>query len=198
MGKLYPSKVIQIGVFFLLSASILFETDVYQQKRIQKREMDTVDAFLEQQTLTYSEDAADYVNTKVVNYIAVLEIPKIHLKKGLFAIGDSRNNVDQNIQILKESHFPNEPNGNLILAGHSGIGPSAYFNHLKDLAINDLIYFYYQGVKYTYHLSLSYEMEKTGYFTVPSEPNTLILITCKMDTQKQLVFVASLYKQENI
>ena len=52
-------------------------------------------------------------------YVAVIEILKINLKKGLYSKDSKKNNVN-NIEILKESDMPDIKNGNFILAGHSG------------------------------------------------------------------------------
>ena len=41
-----------------------------------------------------------------VNYIAILEIPKINLKRGLFEKTSPQNNVNKNIYILKETTLP--------------------------------------------------------------------------------------------
>ena len=70
------------------------------------------------------------------NYIAVLEIPTINLKKGLLDIDDKNNNVDKNIEILKGSSMPDQ-GGNLILAAHNGLGRVAYFRNLHKLSILD-------------------------------------------------------------
>ncbi len=194
--------IIKIGVLFILAAAILLKLDSYQNKVEYQKEIQKIETFLEQEKIKQIEDfdKKENILKKPTDYIAVLEIPKIRLKKGLFDINDVRNNVDQNIQIVKNSQFPNERNGNLILAGHSGIGSAVYFNHLNALEIGDTIFLYYHGIKYIYQLSLRYEIEKTGYFTMPenqSEVN-LILITCKMNSHQQLVFISKLQNQETI
>ena len=43
-----------------------------------------------------------------IDYVAVLKIPKIGLEKGLCKRGTYCNNVNRNIQILKESSNPDE------------------------------------------------------------------------------------------
>ena len=52
--------------------------------------------------------------------LAILEIPKIKLKKPLYKVGSKLNNVNKNIEVLHESTMPNHENGSLILASHSG------------------------------------------------------------------------------
>ena len=37
------------------------------------------------------------------NFLAILEIPKINLKKGLYPLNSTLNNVNKNIEVLHES-----------------------------------------------------------------------------------------------
>ncbi len=194
-----------IGIFSILVASILLLTDIFQQQNIKQIEYEKIEQFFIQEGRRNEVDLVEIKNEDIEpetdsNYIAVLEIPKLQLIRGLFDIEEDRNNIEENIQILKESDFPNVENGTMILAGHSGIGKSAYFKHLDNLQIGDLIFLYYQGVKYVYQLSSRYEIEKTGYFQVHKndQKNTLILITCKLKTNLQLVFISELLYQEPI
>ena len=190
-----------IGIASILGACILLSKDIYQQQKLEQIEEQQIEQFLEMDKKTnVEEDIQVREDTKREEvYIAVLEIPKIHFKKGLYDINSSKNNVDETVQILKESDFPNIESGNMILAGHSGIGKSAYFNQLNTLQKGDLIFLYYQGIKYVYQFSNCYEIEKTGYFEVPkNDETTLILITCKMNTNMQLVFISKLIHQKTI
>lgn len=81
------------------------------------------------------------INTE--KYIAVLEIPKINLKRGIYAKNSKLNNVNKNVYLLKESNMPNEEKGNYILAGHSGTAYFSYFKNLPKLDIGDVAYVYY-------------------------------------------------------
>lgn len=124
-------------------------------------------------------------------YIAILEIPVIKLKKGIYAKESNLNTVN-NIKVLKESTFPDIKGGNLILAGHSGIGKYAYFNNLHKLKINDLINLYYKNIKYQFEIISIYEIKKTGKAIIKDNFNTNItLITCK-GIDKQLIIIANL------
>ena len=69
-------------------------------------------------------------STNSLDYIAVLKIPSIGLEKGLVAKDSYYNNVNRNIKILDESDMPDQENGNVILAAHSGNGRTAFFKIL--------------------------------------------------------------------
>jgi len=134
------------------------------------------------------------------NYIGILEIPKINLKRGFLDLNSKYNNVDYNITLIKGSTFPNEQNNNLILAAHSGACSICFFDKLFNLSIGDSAYIYYNNVKYSYKLTNTYEVEKDG--TVPIyrdyEKSVLTLITCtRYSDTKQTVFILELYNKEN-
>ncbi len=152
-----------------------------KQKEIQI-EQQRFDQFFQKNAYAEKEDL----------YIAVIEIPKIHLKKGLFPIHHPQNQVNRNITILKESDMPDQQKGNFILAAHSGIGEVAYFNHLTQLTLGDSIFIYYHGIQYIYQVSQIYDVEKTGYISIDRDIQypTLTMITCKYPTNKQLIVIA--------
>ena len=124
-------------------------------------------------------------------YVAYLEIPKIGFKRGLYDILSPLNNVDDDIAFLKGTEYPNN-NSNTVIIGHSGNSNKAYFNDLKLLAINDIIYFYYNDIKYEFIVSDIYLVNKTGNVDVIKDKDkmTLTLITCYLD-KYQLVIVAN-------
>ncbi len=139
-------------------------------------------------------------NQTKYNYIGVLEIPKINVKRGFLSLDSRYNNVDYNITIIKGSTFPDEENNNLILAAHSGICQVCFFNDLYKLSENDVAYIYYKNVKYYYKIVNIYEVEKDG--TVPIyrdyTKNVLTLITCTRNSDtKQTVYILELYNKEN-
>lgn len=136
--------------------------------------------------------------TKVeVNYIAVIKIPKIGLEKGLASKDSYYNNVNRNIQILTESDMPDKEKGNVILAGHSGNSSVSYFRKLNKLQNNDEVIISYKGKDYVYRMVNSYEIEKNGYAHIlrNAEKTTLTLITCKHNTNKQLIVICELIEE---
>ena len=129
-----------------------------------------------------------------VNYIAVIKIPKIGLEKRLASKDSYWNNVNRNIQILTESDMPDVDKGNVILAGHSGNSGVSYFRKLNKLQIDDKVSISYNGKEYIYKMVNSYEIEKNGYAHIlrNAEKTTLTLITCKHNTNKQLIVICEL------
>lgn len=131
-------------------------------------------------------------DNKVENYYALLEIPKINLKKELYEKNSPLNNIDKNLMII--GNMPNEI-GYLVIAGHSGVGDIAYFNNLIYLEINDEINVYYDDKTYKYKVFEIYEIEKTGkLYLNKNEKNIIVLVTCKVGTNKQLIYKGILKK----
>lgn len=157
-----------------------------------------------QEIEVYNETSANEIeDTKEVNhsqsnYIGVLEIPKISLKRGFYDIDNSNNNVNKNIQVIKESNMPNIENGNLILAAHSGSGRVAFFKNLYKLDNNDEIFIYFNGKKYKYQVVDKYEVEKNGKVLIHRDKDitSLTLTTCSQtDKTKQIVVIAKLLEE---
>ena len=129
------------------------------------------------------------------NYIAVLEIPSISLSQGLVDINNKYNDINHNVEIMKESSMPDVEKGNLILSGHNGNTNMSYFKDLYKINEDDFIYIYYQNKKYIYKYSYNYEVNKTGNINIIRDLNktTITFITCKNDSSDmQLVFIGYL------
>lgn len=134
------------------------------------------------------------------NYIGVLEIPKINIKRGFLNINDKGNNVNKNLQVIKGSDMPDVKNGNLIIAAHSGNSYISYFKNLHKLSNDDVAYVYFNNIKYTYKVAGKYDAEKNGKVTIhrDNKKNTLTLITCSQtDKTKQIVYILELESEEN-
>jgi len=134
------------------------------------------------------------------NYIGVLEIPKINIKRGFLNIKDKGNNVNKNLQVIKGSDMPNVKNGNLIIAAHSGNSYISYFKNLHKLSNDDVAYVYFNNIKYTYKVAGKYDAEKNGKVTIhrDNKKNTLTLITCSQtDKTKQIVYILELESEES-
>lgn len=134
-----------------------------------------------------------------VEYIAVIKIPKIGLEKGLCRKGSYCNNVDVNIQILNGANYPDIVNGNFILASHSGNGLNAYFRNVYKLTKEDEIIIVYDGFEYKYKVANIYDIDKTGFANIirNNEENTLTLITCRDNTNKQIVVISELIERND-
>ena len=195
------SRVFIIGSLFILLGITLISLKVFSNYYLDKQEDKAIQEYLDYKpdttvkvdnsTTTIKEEK----ETVTYNYIAVLEIPKINLKRGLFPINDKNNNVDKNVEILKNSDMPNVTNGTLVLAGHSGNSRIAYFHKLYKLKESDQVYIYYQNIKYIYQVSKIERQDKDGTisFTKTKDTTELILTTCDQQNKgKQIVVVAKL------
>ena len=136
-------------------------------------------------------------STNSLDYIAVLKIPSIGLEKGLVAKDSYYNNVNRNIKILDESDMPDQENGNVILAAHSGNGRTAFFKNLDKLQIDDTVSIFYNGYEYKYRMINTYDVEKTGSVEITrnAQKSTLTLITCRHNTNKQIVIICELVEK---
>lgn len=195
------SRVFIIGSLFILLGITLISLKIYSNYYLDKQEDKAIQEYLDYKpdttvkvdnsTTTIKEEK----ETVTYNYIAVLEIPKISLKRGLFSINDKNNNVDKNVEILQNSDMPNVTNGTLALAGHSGNSRIAYFHRLYKLKENDQVFIYYQNEKYIYQVSKIERQDKDGTinFTKTKDTTELILTTCDQQNKgKQIVVVAKL------
>lgn len=172
-----------------------------------KNEEKLIDIFYEEQEeITEDTNTEEQVETPTetkqqssskVNYIAVIKIPKIGLEKGLCEKGTYCNNVNRNIQILKESDYPDKEKGNVMLAGHSGNGRVSYFRKLDKLSQDDEVSIFYNGSEYKYKVVNQYDIEKNGTANIVrnAEKNTLTLITCRHNTNKQIVVICELVEK---
>jgi len=139
------------------------------------------------------------VETKY-DYIGILEIPKINLKRGFLNLNSRYNNINYNVTVINGSTFPDEVNNNLILAAHSGNCQVCFFDRLFNLSNGDSAYVYYKNIKYTYKIVNIYEVDKTGTVAIHRDysKNTLTLITCtRYSNTKQTVFILELQNKQN-
>lgn len=198
--------IILIGIFFFLFGIFFFTYDYYQKEKQNNIEREKIEEFFEideqeevQEELIPDNEKDSNNEVKEENYIGILEIPKINLKKGLVDKNSSSNNVDKNIYTLKETTLPDEQlNSHIILAAHSGNSYISYFRNLKKLDMKDRINFYYKGIKYIYEVTDKYEIEKTGATELKiTNKSDITLITCISGTNKQVVYVANLIDKTN-
>jgi len=126
------------------------------------------------------------------NYLGILEIPKINLKRGFYELGNKYNSVDYNVTVINGSTLPGVENYNLILAAHSGNCSICYFENLYKLKKDDIAYITYNNYKYTYKIVDIYEVEKDGTVAIYRDynKNCLTLITCTRNSNtKQTVYI---------
>ena len=152
--------ILLISIIFII-IGLAIKTEMYYKKyQISKKEFDSINRFIENKL----ED----------EYIAVLEIPKINLKRGL----KLNTTVDEGITILDYNKFIT---GNIILASHSGNCDICYFSRLDVLKVNDNIYIYKDNIKYIYQVD-NIEEKRKNTFKLEDDIDSITLITCKKNT----------------
>ncbi len=196
------SQLIIFGSFLIIIGNIMIISKfLYNYFQIQT-EKDLIDKFYDEEKIkkkiVEEESTSNNEQNKNVTtdneYIGILKITKIGLEKGLVSKNSYYNNVNRNIFILNESDMPDKEKGNVILAGHSGNSRISFFKNLYKLGINDYVSIFYNGNEYKYKVVNLYEIEKTGKANIVRnvEKNTLTLITCKQNTNKQIVYICEL------
>lgn len=213
MQEKSKNKLFVLGILVILIGIIIGIAPIFASKIKKIEEDNKIDDFLnnknniiteEVEINTEEKSSEDANNSSNINddenYIMVLEIPKINLKKGLYQKNSKYNDIEYNVAILKEADMPNKENGNLILAGHNGTGEIAFFNKLDRLQTGDLVYIYYDEIKYIYEINNIYDVEKTGQVTInrDKDQSVITLITCKKNVKtKQVVYIGNLVNKEN-
>ena len=203
-------QLLIVGSFLIIIGIGILGVKIVNNYLDKKQEQDLINNFYEQQEdyvvdvpvmeeelveeEVVEQEEKKETTTPTINYIAVIKIPKIGLEKGLARKGSYWNNVNRNIEILSESDMPDVENGNVILAGHSGNSGVSYFRKLNKLQNDDTVSIVYNGKEYKYKMVNSYEIEKNGYAHIVrnAEKSTLTLITCKHNTNKQIVVICEL------
>lgn len=198
------SRLLTVVGFLLIFCGFAFICfKVYQNYSIKQLENNSLQKFFDIQ-----EDNSSNANIEIeqqqevsstpkssYNYIAVLEIPKINLKRGLVSMDDRNNNINRNVAILKNSDMPNVEHGLLVLAGHSGSASISYFRHLNKLETSDQVYIYYQNIKYVYEVTNNERQDKTGNISISKKENetNLVLTTCDpVNKNKQVIITTKL------
>lgn len=185
------------SLIFLCGAGLIFY-DYYSEQKINMQEQEAIEEFYEEERITDSIEEPQKIEeveeqTKV-NYIAILKIPKIKLERGLVEPSSYLNNVRYNLQWIDGSSMPDQVNGNVIIAGHSGSARVSYFRKLDQLVIGDSVSIDYKNKTYNYKVVDIYDIEKTGTAEIIKNKNTttLTLITCRHNTNKQIVIICEM------
>lgn len=194
--------LILLGIILIIVSIFIISLDIYKSTKKEIQEVELVEEFFEEveevkndEEVSIIEEEKNETSSPTYNYIAILEIPSIDLKRGLVDYNSKYNNVKYNIQIIEHSQMPNVENSNLILAGHNGSSSVSFFKDLYKLKEDSLIYLYYDGYKYIYKLNNYYDTDKDGKVEIVRNryKNTITLITCKRNTKdKQTVFIGYL------
>ena len=140
----------------------------------------------------------DQIIIKNNEKIGQLIINKINLKQDLYKIESKKNNIEENVTIMKESNYPNISNGILILAAHSGTGKIAYFEKLDNLELKDNVIIIYNNKKYIYQITKIWEQKKNDYIKIKKEnKKQLILTTCSPKKKYTQLIINCIEKEFN-
>ena len=202
------SQLIVVGSLLIILGTLIIGGKYLYNYLETKNEEQLIDTFFEEQKKITEDTTPEVPEEKVetekpqptktkIDYFAVIKIPKIGLEKGLASKGSYYNNVNRNILVVKESDMPDKDKGNVILAGHSGSGRTAYFKNLHKLERDDEVSIFYNGNEYKYKVVNQYDIEKTGTANIVrnAEKSTLTLITCRHNTNKQIIYICELVEK---
>lgn len=119
----------------------------------------------------------------------LLEIPAIDLSVQLEAISDMNafRKLKQMPSYYPQSSMPGEV-GNVLIAGHSGNGPAAYFKKLKLLKPGDKIILHAPGVSYYYEVEEVFRVAPTAVEVLnPLDYAAITLTTCAFNDTRRIV-----------
>ena len=203
--KIKNNLIFAFGLLLIILGLFLLFKDYYSELEEEQIEKDSIKEYydnveLKESEITYEnksiekEKKTTSKKNKKIDYVAVLKIPKINLTKGLVSQDDHLNNVKYGIEILANSSMPDKEKTNLILASHSGTASISYFDKLDKLKITDKVFIDYKNKTYAYNVVNIYDVIKNGKANLiyNKNKNNLILITCRRNTNKQIVVICEL------
>lgn len=133
-----------------------------------------------------------YNNDSSFNYESdmIINISKINLERIVKKASDGFKNLNKNLVYYKS----NNPNGKIIIFGHSGVGYGTYFNRLDEMVVGDVAYLYKGKLEITYEVCKRYVILDTETDILKNDKKgTLLLITCdKNDKNRRLVIELTL------
>lgn len=121
----------------------------------------------------FNYDSTVFANDIRDTYYGYLVIPSIDLNLGFYNEDSPLNTVSKNIEFIKTNI-----DNTYLLAAHSGYGPLAYFNDLKDLQVGTDIYLEFKDEKKHYQVSSIKREKKDGTIKLKKQSGMLILTTC--------------------
>ena len=204
-------SLVFIGIMLLFNNSILEKREeVFSEMNLELTELLANNDIeteneepIEEQPQESEEEVQEVVKQpEVVNYesyVGILNIPKIGFSKGFYSKESALNNVKFNLKILKDSSYPDQDKGNVIIIGHSGNYNNSYFANLYRLNEGDMASIDYMGKKYNYKIVNIYTDAKDGTVTIYRNENKscLTLITCTKDDDKtQTIYIFELVNIE--
>ena len=194
--KITKNKVIVFLSLLLITTCIFIKINtIYTAKKEKQKEDKKINEVIKNEEKETVSSSLEPFNEETKtnnsnNYVAVLEIPKIRLNKGLVMATKNFKSINYAISIDRHSKMPDQ-NGNFILYAHSGNSKIAYFKNLKDLNIDDEIKVYYEGNIYSYKVIKKYTVPKDGYLSVnnDNENKYITLTTCSQENKKEQIVI---------
>lgn len=194
--KITRNNILTILSIVLIFSCILIKIyDLYKKEKVIQKEIEEINYIIEtpkekENENIQKEEKKVKKESKYI-YEAVLEIPKINLRKGLVKSTKNFDSINYAVSIDEHSIYPNEI-GNFILYAHSGNSSISYFDNLKYLDINDEIKIYYKEKWYFYNVSKKYEIDKNGMLSIYNDgiSKYITLTTCSQENKnKQIVIL---------
>ena len=195
--KITRNNILAILSIVLIFSCILIKIyDLYKKEKVIQKEIEEINYIIETPKEKEDEKEEQKEENKInkelkYSYEAVLEIPKINLRKGLVKSTKNFDSINYAVSIDENSIYPNEI-GNFILYAHSGNSSISYFDNLKYLDINDEIKIYYKGKWYFYNVLKKYEIDKNGMLSIYNDgvSKYITLTTCSQENKnKQIVIL---------
>jgi len=184
---LFKLSSLKVKVVFCLILAIYIGF-IFIEKNFEERK---IDLFMQNQIV-------ESIPKNKIDYLLVLEIPKINLQKGIYKLENKNNNVNKNVMLLKESSMPDVMGSSIILAAHSGNDKVAYFNDLDLLEVDDEIIIYYDQFKYIYQVKEIFNDDKDGNLLIEKNnfENMIILITCQKNSDDLNLIVKGILNEK--
>ena len=181
-----------LSIILIFSCILIKIYDLYKKEKVIQKEIEEINYIIETPKEEYEHKAENKIKKESkYSYEAVLEIPKINLRKGLVKSTKNFDSINYAVSIDENSIYPNEI-GNFILYAHSGNSSISYFDNLKYLDINDEIKIYYKGKWYFYNVLKKYEIDKNGMLSIYNDgiSKYITLTTCSQENKnKQIVIL---------
>ena len=196
--KITRNNIIVLLSIILITICLFIKiNDSYRQVKEERNEQNAINELIDKKVDTTIENKVKLsrnMNNKTnnkYNYIAVLETPKIGLKRGLVMATKNFKSINYAVSIDNNSKFPDEI-GNFILYAHSGNSKMSYFDNIKKLTNNDVVKVYYENVWYTYQIFDKYEITKGTNLKIYNDGKNkyITLVTCSQeDKSKQIILL---------
>lgn len=191
--KITRNNILTILSIILIFSCILIKIyDLYKKEKVIQKEIEEINYIIETPKVKEDEKEENKIKKETkYSYEAVLEIPKINLRKVLVKSTKNFDSINYAVSIDEHSIYPNEI-GNFILYAHSGNSSISYFDNLKYLDINDEIKIYYKEKWYFYNVLKKYEIDKNGMLSIYNDgvSKYITLTTCSQENKnKQIVIL---------